>query len=801
MRIHIEASPPGPLRVISDIPASTLVMLEGLNGIGKTLAIRILQLCTGEMPYRTDSASWRSLCEGLGVFTVVATGLIDASEVRWEANSRDWAEGTPPEGPVAFRRILVDGAPATMDDVQALLRVHRLAGDEDIVQTLAQRVEASADAIRRWSRRYADAEAGPLASLEQRLGVISELLGEWSSHRYEGVRQAVESAEVAALAAAADSEDLRLRRDALQDTRRTQHQLHQLETDLPSLQAEVAAVDEEIEALRSDRDQTHNAITALVGQVAGAAPIAHELSNARRTLGRNRDKLAAALDALAVAVSQVEVEPSAQAIDAALIGVEDELSALVAQQTALDQAPAMRELLDASTEILAGAEHEGLGGQILIDDPETDVQLTVTETMAGMSSRRVQLEGQPPRPETQDIVNRIGAATRRQELLRAAAARVTEVGRFRRLVDQSQERVDAAVSSFDPGAVERLQELEARRRLSDERMLTLAAHRAALRQQLGNISIADSPAVAASKLATALETLGIAERELHDELMLAEESLEASTGTLREAEATVRTARRDQARADAEIRRISSSIATAPELNWLREALPQHAVPHPSDLPSQQAAAIGVANDVIDLVIERLGAHRGQLGAVEGALRGLVRRLRGQALETRRYVEPLEKWLGAHFSEWFNSPRVRTELLPEAEGPVEVDLHNAEVKWTEGGLDRARPLEAFSSGEQAFAYTRARLAILDEEEHRPANRLIVLDEFGAFIAHDRLAGLLAHLQDRAVDHPYDQVIVVLPLSRDYASMAAVALGAEAERLQGLADQIADHGYALQELAS
>jgi hypothetical protein len=142
---------------------------------------------------------------------------------------------------------------------------------------------------------------------------------------------------------------------------------------------------------------------------------------------------------------------------------------------------------------------------------------------------------------------------------------------------------------------------------------------------------------------------------------------------------------------------------------------------------------------------------------------------------------------------------VRAELLPDADGPIHVDLHTAEVRWTESGGERSRPLEAFSSGEQAFAYTRARLAILDEEENPPANRLVALDEFGAFIAHDRLAALLAHLQDRVDDHPSDQVIVILPLTRDYASLAASSVGPDASRYAELERQIAERGYAIQEL--
>lgn len=799
MRIEIEASPPGPLRIIAVLPSSRLAMLEGLNGIGKTLAIRLLQLCTGDMPYRTDAAAWRSLCSGLGPFSVTATELTGAATIRWEADSTDWGDHTPPDGPVPIRRIQIDGRSASIDEVRQLLQVHRLAGDEDLVETLAQRADDAADAVRRWSRRFANVESSPLATLEERLNDLVEMLGDWSIERYAQFVTAVGDTEVKRRHRAITADAARERCDALQDARRIQHQLRQLETNLPSIQAELGPVESEIEALRVNRDETHKAITTLAGQVAAAAPVAQELYNARRTLDRNRDNLAAALDSLAVASARAEVEPDSRAISDLIRAIEGELLSLMEAQAVLDQAPAMRDLLDEASSALVRAEDDGLGDQVMIEDPETDLQLTVTETKSGMAARRAQLEGQPPPPESADVAERIEQSRQRLELLRVTETKAAQATRYRRLVDQNQQRVDAALQAFDPSAVQRLQELEARRRSSDERMLYLASRRAALRQQLGGLLSADSAEQAARLLADALTNLALEASQLAEALVVAERQFADAVSAQRDAEELHRTARRDLARADADVRRATTTLSSARDLTWLRGSLPSAAVPAPGNQPDQQAAAIGIARSLVNDVVDRLGDHRGQLGAVEVALRGLARRLRGQSLETQRFVERLERWLGQHFSEWFNNERVRTELLPEADGPILVDLHTAEVRWREGTAERSRPLEAFSSGEQAFAYTRARLAILDEQEHPPANRLIVLDEFGAFIAHDRLTGLLAHLRERAGEHPNDQVLVILPLARDYATMAGAAIGDEAARYSSLAAQISDHSYALQEI--
>src|SRR5204862_5644110 len=110
------------------------------------------------------------------------------------------------------------------------------------------------------------------------------------------------------------------------------------------------------------------------------------------------------------------------------------------------------------------------------------------------------------------------------------------------------------------------------------------------------------------------------------------------------------------------------------------------------------------------------------------------------------------------------------------------------------GRQLSRPLEPCSSGQQAFAYTRARLALLDDEQSRPANRLIVLDEFGAFIAHDWLASLMGYLRGRAEQHPEDQVLIVLPLSRDYEESAKTALDPQAAAFARMAREVAERGY-------
>src|SRR6266702_1905516 len=49
------------LRLIEEIPDQRLCRLEGRNGIGKTMAVRLLELVTGGQPYAGLDLTWQSL--------------------------------------------------------------------------------------------------------------------------------------------------------------------------------------------------------------------------------------------------------------------------------------------------------------------------------------------------------------------------------------------------------------------------------------------------------------------------------------------------------------------------------------------------------------------------------------------------------------------------------------------------------------------------------------------------------------------------------------------------------------------
>jgi hypothetical protein len=797
MLIQIETAPIGPLTVLPELPDARLAMIEGLNGVGKSLAVRLLQACTGESPYPRSSASWTSLCDGLGPFTISVSKLNDADSIRWVGDTRDWLT-LGPDDPPTFHELSIDGAPADLRAVQRLLAVHRIAGDEGIVETLANQAIDEADRIGRWARAVAGPTSGPLVDLEEAAQSAIDAVGDWTTDGYAQLERELAEAQRAIVDGSERAEALRAHRDALLEAKDLGDRLTNVRQRAPGLEARLSELDRELaDAQRASAAAADEALR-LAGTLAGASQLTKELKLARNNLERHQRNLSGETQRLSVAAAALGIPPLLANATDRRAELEGRLAELIAEQEALDTAPVMRGILDTLVGHLDLAEQRGLAEQVAIEDAEIGLELTVHQTRAGMASRRGILEGQPPPPETERLDREIQQARREVAFVEDLIGVFDSVERFRRLANQAEERLGRALASTDRRAAARFQRLEESRRENDEVVLSLAAERAVLAQQLGGDATGSEEALS-GQFEAQLRSLDLPDGSRLVELIgqAQQETALAEQGVVSARELATRL-RRDIARADADVQRSLETLRTGPGLAWFRNANP--IIADPTSTSHQALGTLDQLRAQAIRVQDRLAQHRAQLGAVAQALRGIASQLRGEPLRADAYVNELQVWFGAQYSEWFSNPTIRRELLPNATGDIVVDLPTGQVQWNEPSGGRSRPLEAFSSGEQAFAYTRARLGGLDEQANRPANRLLVLDEFGAFIAHDRFGALLSYLLERAQHHPEDQVLVILPLSSDFAQLAEASFGDEARRLAALAEQVRTKRYVVQVLA-
>jgi len=155
-------------------------------------------------------------------------------------------------------------------------------------------------------------------------------------------------------------------------------------------------------------------------------------------------------------------------------------------------------------------------------------------------------------------------------------------------------------------------------------------------------------------------------------------------------------------------------------------------------------------------------------------------------------LEEFAEAMGAKILAEFNQEEIRSALFDGGQ-LRSIDLRRLEAHWeTDSGELRIRPFEAFSSGEQVFAYTRARIEAVSalSGEHK----VIALDEFGAFLERDRLERLASYLRDEVGGSIADQVIIVVPLAANYKKQAEVTSGELGKRFAHRAAEIERRSY-------
>jgi prefoldin subunit 5 len=199
------------------------------------------------------------------------------------------------------------------------------------------------------------------------------------------------------------------------------------------------------------------------------------------------------------------------------------------------------------------------------------------------------------------------------------------------------------------------------------------------------------------------------------------------------------------------------------EMSWL-DSGELALLPRTSTPIGEQIAALATLERVAARLSRMLVETLNDIQSLEQALEDLAGRLRTMnigevpagrlAFAVRRHYESV-------FSQELAEVEELRKALFDGSEKIQVDLREMSVAWlTPEGAQQSRPLEAFSSGQRAFAYTRVQME--RQGDDRARNRLLVLDEFGAFIAQDRFDVLVRYLRERAIGRLADQIVLILP---------------------------------------
>jgi hypothetical protein len=796
MQIEIERLEGATLPLIERLPAFQLARMEGYNGIGKSLTIRLLQLAVGRQTFH-QTRTWETFVEGVGRLRIRALGLDGADEIIWHIDAAD-LPSEPSEVSDNWFTITIDGKRSHLSDVARLLSVHRLPGDTGLAETLGEQIEADRRTFTDWHRRLTG-EGGPLVQTLDLLDQVQAILQRVDRSRILSVRGEVLEATTEL---ERHREQLRMaiaRQSALARARALAQRLAEYAKFGADVDAQAGQVEAELVALQDQRATVNDALSDLETAAARSEEARKRIKTVRKRLENHFAHLSVERMREADLLQRAQIA-DVEARDNALEVTRSELSNLVERRAALDATPLVHGLVEQIRRLLEHAEAEGLGAQILLGEAASAEVLTVAELRARLEAREQELAGVEPTAEGQALAQAVESASSRIEALEQLPPVQAEIERRLRLIGTAEAEIQELVGAADTDVIAEVDEKRRELTSLDERAASLARERTVLAIRKEAIGGGRTPAETEAEYRALLAEVGVDETELDEAATKQDESVRLLQAAHHQAQVHATAARETAAVLDEELRRVVNTLTDDGAFAWLSTV---HTLPRADQQIEAQLAALEAISRSVAGAIERAGAVQGQMAGIEVALERLAARLKGREESGgRRYAEEVTRGYGEEFRGWFDDRLVRDTLLPDAKQIVAVDLRSQQldVEWvTKDGARRSRPLDAFSRGEQAFAYTRARLASLDAVDTRARNRLIVLDEFGAFIARDRLQALVDLLKERQQRIPNDQVLLILPIAADYNEQMKTAITREKERLEPIIKELAETGFFAVEL--
>jgi hypothetical protein len=210
------------------------------------------------------------------------------------------------------------------------------------------------------------------------------------------------------------------------------------------------------------------------------------------------------------------------------------------------------------------------------------------------------------------------------------------------------------------------------------------------------------------------------------------------------------------------VTRVARLLESSPSYAWLRSSVGAEDMPGTRLSTRDCLHRIGRLGDAVHALQDAISKLTTEVAAIDSALVELDEKVGKSLTPSNRYVRPLAAYYEEDLSSLLKDPDIRHALF-EGGRFTGLELLRGEVSWRDpGDRPRRRPIEAFSSGERAFAYVLA--SVLQRARENAKNRVLVLDEFGAFIEADRLDRLLRFLNERVLKaQRADQIVIILPL--------------------------------------
>ena len=751
------------LPLIEEYPEGQLVRVQGYNGIGKTLAVRLLQLATGDQPFVSMPSAWETLRSSLGTTKIVATGLKNGRSIEFTLRPSEWPERPEPVGEW-LGAIESDGKRLQVAAVRSQLRVFRIAGDETLAESLAQRVQRDLEHVRQLS----DQLTGRIDRWDHLVDQVEDVAGNTSPELLDRINEQLLGASERAKEIRAEHDSHKAEAEQLATVQELLDRRQQLLKRLPGIDDrlnELNSAESEVKSKLLELDQQ---VTDILNEQQRSKQLTSEFAKTERLIRLRKNRLQTrlwevnqGLDSMLdpVEVFDADAPDSRTLVTRHIARLREQIADVENERLSVDLSGLVRELTDDVDEMLEQGISDGLG-----DESIADVDghlLSVEELSRGIET----LNAARPKPSERatELQQRFAALQNDRKAANRLATSLRLYQKALNDVAETEETLKILYERLTGAGAKSYRDLQATRSHLGDELAQISIESGELEAE--REALLDAGDLAA--IDESLAEIGFEDRSQERLGKLLEESAGMVAGTddrLSEASREEREVRTELRAAETAARAAADAFRSAPDFEWLRSG---DVIELPSDLSTIEARATAVASisQAAAAVARDLGALSNELGALEQALEEIARSIQSgrPGSHTRRFIEPILRRYEREFTEFLGATEIMDALFDKGT-ELMLDLTRMTTTWlTATGERRSRPLEAFSSGEKAFAYTRVQLEAVREQVAK--NKVVFLDEFGAYVARDRLEELENFIRKRAIPDIADQLVIVLPLTQ------------------------------------
>jgi hypothetical protein len=734
-----------------------------------------MQLCTGDQPFEGQESAWRTFREQLETAKVTVSELNGADEIEWTVDTKNWPI-TPSIPGSHFASVRIDGRPASTDDIKRILEVHHVRADETLVDMLKRQSGAAKSLLDAWLNSSAQDRR---QNLDEALKAVQDQINACSPAQLPDELRKSLNAEDAFRQAEDRTKNLAARVLLLQKAVSAFDKLDQVRGRGPEMDAKLISTKTEITELQAKKSKLDDDIAKASEREHLNTKAEKDFILAQKHLVRQERNLREAQEQLAKVCSKAQVGSDDPAIQRARVAAGKRLNELLAMQPQIDAAPLVIDLLNELVSQLEEAINSELGGQTLVEPEQSRTGFTVSELAEMLRSQLAVLARRSPDEESVKLNQLIGEARSRLLSLSEIKSLFEKTLIQQTSRDSAVERLRQATDDLPPTTAQTLNELLSLRNELDAQLVNLKLQEKSMQQARDLLGGGQTEEALTAEVVSVSDATGIPTSRLRGQLDKVSRELEETKRRQEVAIENARLAKRVAEDRTAQVTRVTAELSSRGDLAWLRNSIHGMAEINSWE-PDSQALKLVEIDNLVSRARSRLEIAVKSVQGISGALSNVVQILDSGPAVTGTWNESVRAWLSREVDRWFDDDQVRQALF-EGGNEVRLDPHTMTVSWiASDGSPCTRPLSAFSSGQQALAFTRARIAQLEREPAVAGNRLIALDEFGSVMDRDNMAHLAGLLTEHASKRPYDQVVVILPLrenllgeSRDGVSMKRI----------------------------